>query len=250
MEIDTYTLITGATSGIGKETAIKLSQSTKLVLHGRNVNRLDDLLQLCTNPEKHIVWQHDLESIETIEQSITTAFFSKTGHHINNFIHCAGALAVAPMRSMDPSTVRKIMDVTFGSAVEMVRILVKKKINNRQLKNIIFISSTASKFGAKGFNVYCASKGALDAFMRAIAVELAPDVRSNSILPGAIRTAMTETMFNDPQMNERIQAGYPLGIGKPSDIVSVMEFLLSDQSRWITGQQFVVDGGRTVNITA
>jgi NAD(P)-dependent dehydrogenase (short-subunit alcohol dehydrogenase family) len=61
---------------------------------------------------------------------------------------------------------------------------------------------------------------------------------------------MTEDMFNDPATLNRLQIGYPLGVGKSSDIASAIEFLLSDQSRWITGQQLVVDGGRTVNITA
>jgi NAD(P)-dependent dehydrogenase (short-subunit alcohol dehydrogenase family) len=118
------------------------------------------------------------------------------------------------------------------------------------LRNIVFVSSTASKFGAKGFSLYCASKGALDSLMRALAVELAPGIRVNSVLPGGVRTEMTESMFNDPQLADRLSVNYPLGLGQPSDIALAIEFLLSDKARWITGQQLVVDGGRTVNITA
>jgi NAD(P)-dependent dehydrogenase (short-subunit alcohol dehydrogenase family) len=86
--------------------------------------------------------------------------------------------------------------------------------------------------------------------MRAAAVELAPDVRVNSVLPGAVRTAMTESMLADDALQTRMEADYPLGLGEPGDIAAAVEFLLSEKARWITGQQLVVDGGRTVNITA
>ncbi len=105
-----------------------------------------------------------------------------------------------------------------------MRQLVKKKINDKQLRGIVFVSSTASRFGARGFNIYCASKGALDAFMRALAVELAPDVRVNSVLPGAVRTAMTDAMLNDPELVERMRADYPLGMGAVTDVVSAILF--------------------------
>ena len=142
------------------------------------------------------------------------------------------------------------MAVNFHSAAEIIRLLLMKPINNRQLKNIVFISSIASKFGAKGFNHYSASKGALDALMRSLAVELAPEIRVNSILPGGIRTERTESMFTNPELEGRLDANYPLGLGLPTDIASCVEFLLSDHSRWITGQQLVIDGGRTSNISA
>ena len=86
--------------------------------------------------------------------------------------------------------------------------------------------------------------------MKALAVELAPGIRVNSILPGGIRTHMTTEIFNDPDMVAKFNRDYPLGIGEPSDITNMVEFLMSDKSRWITGQQLVVDGGRTSNITA
>jgi NAD(P)-dependent dehydrogenase (short-subunit alcohol dehydrogenase family) len=151
---------------------------------------------------------------------------------------------------MEPAQAREIMNVNFFSAAEITRLLLKKKINHLQLRNIVFVSSTASKFGAKGLNLYCATKGALDSLMRALAVELAPEIRINSVLPGGVRTSMTESMFADPQLAARLGADYPLGPGNISDIAAAVEFLLSDKARWVTGQQFTVDGGRTVNISA
>jgi len=98
--------------------------------------------------------------------------------------------------------------------------------------------------------LYCASKGALDSFMRALAVELAPDIRVNSILPGGVRSRMTESMFADPEMAARLTKDYPLGAGEIEDIVNAAEFIISEKARWITGQQLIIDGGRTINISA
>ncbi|MFR7810682.1 MAG: SDR family NAD(P)-dependent oxidoreductase [Butyricimonas faecihominis] len=88
----------------------------------------------------------------------------------------------------------------------------------------------------------------MDSLMRSLAVELAPRVRVNSVLPGGVRTAMTEHMYQDENLIERM-AALSLGPGKVKDIYMAVKFLLSDEARWVTGQQFTVDGGRTINIT-
>ena len=249
MEPGFCTLITGASSGIGRATAELLSRGRRLVLHGRDTNRLEETRNRCANPDQHALWPMDLAQPDGIQASLP-GFLSTQGLDVQCFVHCAGAMKILPMRQMDLRSARDIMNVNFFSAVEIIRLLLKKDINHRQLRNIVLISSTASNFGARGFHLYCASKGALDSLMRALAVELAPEVRANSVLPGAVRTGMTESMFSDPETAARLGADYPLGIGNPADIAAAVEFLLSDNARWITGQQLVVDGGRTVNISA
>ena len=131
----------------------------------------------------------------------------------------------------------------------LVKALMNRKVNAGALKSVVFISSNISNFGAKAFSVYGASKGAVDSLMRSLAVELAPRVRVNSVLPGGVRTAMTEHMYQDENLVNRIAAAYPLGLGEVKDIYMTVNFLLSDAARWVTGQQFTVDGGRTINIT-
>ena len=205
--------------------------------------------QMCQSPEQHMTWPMDLKETAGIEPSLRT-ILSELETGVQGFVHCAGALHVLPIRSIVPSIVEDVMNVNFASALEITRILASKNTNRKNLRNVVFVSSTASKFGAKGFGLYCASKGALDSLMRALAVELAPGVRVNSVLPGAVRTDMTDEMLNDPEMASRIQSQYPLGIGKASDIASAVEFLISDESRWVTGHQLVVDGGCTADITA
>ena len=244
-----YTLLSGATSAIGREIARRLSSNRDLVLHGRNLNRLSETRSVCQNADRHIIWPFDLVDSDGIERALP-ALLHEQGAVIDCFVHCAGVLKILPMRQQEPLLARETMNVNFFSAAEIVRLLLKKNVNQRRLKNVVFVSSTASKFGARGFNLYCASKGALDSLMRALAVELAPDIRVNSVLPGGIRTPMTESMFTDTSLAGRLAVDYPLGLGQPSDIAAAVEFLVSENARWITGQQLIVDGGRTANITA
>jgi NAD(P)-dependent dehydrogenase (short-subunit alcohol dehydrogenase family) len=86
--------------------------------------------------------------------------------------------------------------------------------------------------------------------MRCLAIELAPNTRVNSVLPGAILTEMTQDIFSDEEVVKKIKETYPLGIGETNDIYQIVDFLLSENSKWITGQQITVDGGRSINITA
>jgi len=244
----TYTLITGASSGIGQAIAVRLSEQRRLILHGRDLERLNQTLARSANPGQHLIWQYDLREIDGLAKSLG-GLIGDHGIAVECFIHSAGLLKVLPIRSVDHRSLAEVMNVNFVSAVEIIGLLTKKKVNHQQLKNILLISSIISNFGARGFSMYSASKGALDSLMRNLAVELAPAVRVNSILPGGIRTAMTDGMLADPEVMAKFELDYPLGIGEVDDIVNAAEFLISDRSRWITGQQMVIDGGRTVNIS-
>lgn len=244
-----YVLLTGASSGIGREMAVKLSAGHRLILNGRNQERLEQTLRSCSEPERHLIWARDLSKVETLGGDLAS-FLVEHSATVCGFIHSAAILKILPLRSLGLALTREIFDTNFFSAMEITTALMKKKVNHGGLRNIVFISSIASKYGAKGFSAYCASKGALDSLMKALAVELAPEVRVNSVLPGGVRTKMTETIFDDPDMEAAFQRDYPLGIGNPEDVIHAVEFLISNEARWITGQQMVVDGGRTANITA
>ena len=249
MDPSKVTLITGASSGSGRRIAVHLSRSRRLILHGRDCARLLETRDLCERPAEHLMWNFDLRRGDHIEGALEP-LLRVNQLAIENFVHCAGTLKIQPLRLLDRGSAQEILDVNFMAALEILRLLVRPKINAKHLRGVVLISSTASRFGARGFSAYCASKGALDAFMRAAAVELAPRVRVNSVLPGATRSAMTAAMLSVTELRGRMESDYPLGLGDPDDVAWAVEFLLSDKSRWITGQEFVVDGGRTANISA
>jgi NAD(P)-dependent dehydrogenase (short-subunit alcohol dehydrogenase family) len=241
-----FTLITGASSGIGRAIAVRLSPTRPLILHGRDRVRLEQTRLLCSAPERHVLWQLDLNVVPSIAASLTSLLAERS---VEAFVHCAGTVTVLPMRNTDHKVAQTILNVNFLAAVEIVNVLLKKKINDRQLTNVVFISSIFSRFGARGHAAYCASKAALDGFMRALAVELAPAIRVNSILPGAMKTSMSLDSFSNPEILEKLNRDYPMGIGEPTDVAGAVEFILSSKARWLTGQQITIDGGRTANMS-
>jgi NAD(P)-dependent dehydrogenase (short-subunit alcohol dehydrogenase family) len=243
-----FTLITGASSGIGREVAVQLSKTRRLILHGRNATRLNETNALCANAASHLLWSFDLAQLTALAASLS-ALLQASSAAIEAFVHAAGTVVTLPMRSTDHRVAQQIMDVNFFSALEIIHHLLKRKLNAGALTDIVFISSIWSRSGAKGHAAYSASKAATDGLMRALAVELAPSIRVNSILPGAIKTAMSEATFADPAIAEKLQRDYPLGVGSPQDIAEAVEFVLSRKSRWLTGQELVIDGGRTINMS-
>lgn len=244
-----HLLLTGASSGIGRDMAIGLSDRYSLILNGRDAERLEETRRACRSPERHLCWPRDLAEVGTLGAALT-GFLGEHGAQVSGFVHCAAILKVLPLRSIAIEHAQDVMNTNVLAAMEITRVLTRRAVNGRSLEGIVFISSIAGRFGAKGFTAYCASKAALDGLMKALAVELGPQVRVNSVLPGGVRTPMTDAMFDDPDTAERLTRDYPLGVGLPSDIGDAVAFLLSPQARWITGHQMTVDGGRSANISA
>lgn len=237
-----YLLITGASSGIGRECAIRLSKEYNLILCARRSDELEETKRLCANSSTHIVFQCDLSDIFSIGDKLN-ALILDNNITIDKFLHSAGVLLLSSARSFDYNNCEKIFNTNVFSAMEIIKHLLRKN-NKKALKNIVFISALYSKKAVIGNSVYASSKAALDSYMRCLAKELAPEVRANSILPGGIKTAITKTMTNE-QLSE-IEKNYPLGFGETEDIANMAEFLFSDKAKWITGQQFLVDGGASI----
>jgi NAD(P)-dependent dehydrogenase (short-subunit alcohol dehydrogenase family) len=242
-----YILMTGASSGIGSCLAIGLSRTYNLILHGRNEERLQNTRSLCDKSKEHLIYIADLAELEDLESSLSQ-FITENHLEVSHFIHCAGFMKMLPLKSMSVEIINRTFAINVHAAALIVKVLTYRKVNSA-LKSIVFISSNVSNFGAKAFSIYAGSKAALDSVMRCLAVELAPKIRINSVLPGAISTEMTKGIFEDKDVMARMKLNYPLGLGEANDVFEVVNFLISDKSKWITGQQFVVDGGRTINIS-
>lgn len=243
-----YIIITGASSGMGREMAKRFSASYPVVLNGRDRERLEETRQQCQDPQNQLIWQYDLENVVDVEQALAV-FLTEHQVRVVYFVHCAGYMKTYPLKMVSASLFQQTFNINVISGALIIKTLMNRKLNGDTLKSVVLISSNISNFGAKAFGVYGASKGAVDALMRSLAVELAPRVRLNSVLPGGVRTSMTEHMYQDEELVKRMAATYPLGLGEVNDIYEAVNFLLSDKARWITGQQCTVDGGRTINIT-
>lgn len=241
-----YTLITGASSGVGRELSVYLSKSRRLIINGRNEERLRETKERCEI--EPLIWRYDLNDIQNVETALLS-FIKDEGLSIRSFVHCAGIMKLAPIRAVNAEVLNSIYNVNVFAPALLTKTLAARKVNGRSLKTVVYISSNISGRGAAAFSVYGSSKAALDGLMRNLAVELAPNIRINSVLPGGMMTEMTREIFEDETRKAEFEKNYPLGIGKPEDIAPVVEFLLSDHSGWITGQQITVDGGRTVDIT-
>jgi NAD(P)-dependent dehydrogenase (short-subunit alcohol dehydrogenase family) len=248
MEQKSYVLLTGASSGIGREIAVQLSSTYNVILNGRDRERLEDTLLACSGSNDCMAWPFDLIDVNAIENELS-AFLTQNNCAVSHFVHAAGHMKTIPLKMMTADSFLSFFKVNTISAAMIVKTLMKKKVNHGSLKSVVFISSNISNFGAKAFGAYASSKAAIDGLMRCLAVELAPSVRVNSVLPGGVRTAMTEHMYQDAELIERMSATYPLGLGTTRDIFPAVKFLISDDAGWITGQQLTVDGGRTINIS-
>jgi NAD(P)-dependent dehydrogenase (short-subunit alcohol dehydrogenase family) len=161
----------------------------------------------------------------------------------DGFVHCAGILLLGAFRVSQPDQEAALFAVNVFSAIEIVRFLIRKVPNRASLNHIVFVSSAASLFGVRGNVLYTASKGALDAFMKSAAIELAPRCRVNSVLPGLVQGGMSDLTRDLAGFEDSVRTNYPLGLGTPEQVAGIVEMLFSDRASWITGQQILVDGG-------
>ena len=243
---ENFTLVTGASSGIGREVAVNLSKSRNLVLSGRRVSELEKTRDLCHNNSEIKIWVSDFGLSDLIRGSLRD-FLMQEVMYISEFVNCAGQVEVSPVRLNTHETSLRHLQVNYLSPMEIVSELISKRTNNRLLSNCVFVSSIWSKGGAAGYANYSGSKAALDGAMRSMAIELAPNVRLNTIVLGAVETPMSQAALSNEATLAKILERYPLGIGKPENVADLVRFLLSSESRWMTGQQIILDGGRTAN---
>ena len=239
-----YTLITGATSDIGKQICATLEASG----HSLLMTDLDEDVLLETrsglqHPELHQVLALDLSDVEQAEYTLTD-YLVKEQLSVSNAVFAAGIFAVKPIKMTNYAFVKKNFDIALFSIFALTRVLTSKKTNADNLQGIVMISSVSAIMGTKGYATYGAVKAGMLGLMKSLAAELAPKVRVNAVMPGGIRTRTTNFMY---EMQETPNPRYLLGDGEKTDISNMVEFLLSEKSRWITGQEFVVDGGLTIN---
>jgi len=240
-------IVTGASSGLGKQVAISCSNmGARVILIARNLDRLLETQSEMQNPCFHIPISLDLVEFDKI-QIIIEEVVSRIGK-IDGLVNCAGISSTLPLRSVSPEKLQSHFNINVFSAYNLVRIVSSPKYFSMEGGSIIFISSVAGMVGENAKSAYSMTKGALISGSRSLAVELAPKkIRVNSISPGLIITPlnMNADHITDPQKRQALENQHLLGLGLPEDVANACIYLLSDASRWVTGTNLVVDGGYT-----
>ena len=237
-------LITGASSGIGRQCAITFSKlGANVILIARNEERLKETYNKLDRGN-HLIISQDITEYDRLEEIINTAV-NKVGK-LSGFVHSAGIEMTLPLRSMKHSYYEEMFATNVISGFELARIISKKKYLDENGASFVFISSIMGTLGQVGKIAYCSSKGALISGAKAMALELvSKNIRVNTILPAVVETEMSKKMFSylSEESQKEIMNMHPLGLGQPEDIANACVFLLSDAARWITGTNLIVDGG-------
>lgn len=242
-------IISGATSGIGLGLCIDLLNKGdyKIIAIGRDFTQLKELAgkEQFENGNLELLVL-DLADPKAIEEHLQAAI-DKTGK-IDYFVNCAGIEDTNAMISYNYEKLKSFFDVNFFAAFEIMRIFSKKK-NSNEGGAVVLLSSVMGQLGQYGKTAYCSSKSAILGLVRAGALDLSKrKIRVNAVLPGVVETPMTQKLFQSLSADNvaSIEKMHPLGLGKVEDIVNTINFLLSEDSRWITGQSIVIDGGYSI----
>ena len=234
-----HILITGASSGLGRQIAIDLARGgANLILNGRDITKLEETRNLCKAHSEVFLIAKDL-----IDEDFINAFSSQIDIPIDGVVLNAGVVKLNPIAYISQFDVDNIFDVNVKSNMLLMKFFVRKKLLNRR-SSVVFVSSIATRKPTVGNSVYNASKSALNGFAQSLALEVASrGIRVNSVLPGYVETNILGKVRDEDEIKKHLTE-YPLGrFGTPSDISSLVCFLLSDDSSWITGSQIPIDGG-------
>lgn len=234
-------LITGASSGIGRGVCIDCSKmGAKVHLMARNEERLNETLSQMES-DGHVIHQVDLCSTDDINRLVDEL------PQIDGVVLCAGIIKTIPVKNINEEAMNEIFNANILGDIKLVsRLLKKKKLNVGA--SVVFISSV-STFNVKiGNSLYSATKGAVNSFAKAMALEVSKQkMRVNCIQPGFVPSAiLSGGAIEEDSFLKFYAERHPLGFGTPTDIANCCIYLLSDAARWVTGSIFTIDGGYTL----
>ena len=228
-------LVVGATGSIGSNLAEQLHASGKEIhLVGRNEDNTKTLAQKlnCSFTISDVLEDGFVERIKTDIQDI------------KGIAYCVGSIDLKPLRLVSENDFNKCMKLNLYSAVDLIKGFQESLKKNKG--SIVLFSTVAAQRGFTNHSIIASTKAAVEGLTVSLAAEFAPNIRVNCIAPSLTKSKISNFILKNEKMAESIAKMHPLKrLGEGSDSSSVANFLLSDNSSWITGQILGVDGGRS-----
>lgn len=234
-------LVTGASRGIGLAIAQRLvDDGARVCITARRQEALDAAVEQLGGAQHAIAVAGRADDVEHQRAAVARAVdaFGSLDLLVNN---TGINPAYGPLMGLDLDAARKIVEVNCIAALSWVQQAHAAWLGEHG-GAVVNVSSVAGLKPAPGIGFYGASKAMLGHLTEELAVELGPTIRVNAVAPAVVKTVFATALYEGRE--EQVAAGYPLRrLGVPDDIASVVAFLLSDDSAWMTGQTVVVDGG-------
>lgn len=240
-------IVTGVSSGIGQQVAISCSQmGAKVIMLARNEERLKETRKKLAGEGHHAI-SHDQTDLGH-QKELVADIVAKTGS-IDGLVNCAGISTVLPLKLMTPVTVEQYFRTNVYGPIELTRQVLIIKNVSKEGASVIFFASVMGVVGENAKSLYSMTKGAVISGARSLAIEYAKKkIRVNVVSPGVVVTLINahQSYIADPDKRAVLEGQHPLGLGQTEDVANACIYLLSDASRWVTGQNLVIDGGYTI----
>jgi NAD(P)-dependent dehydrogenase (short-subunit alcohol dehydrogenase family) len=241
-------VVTGGNAGIGEAIAQTFArEGAAVVITGRRQDELDRVVHEITHRKGKVIAVAGSVTDDRHVRAVVNEAIQRFGS-LDILINNAGVGEFGRrLHELDDETWARVLDVNLTGVFRMTRAAVPEMLK-RGRGSIVNISSIASLVGIPYLPAYAASKGALDALTRAIAVDYAKDgLRCNVVNPGLIATPMAAPLMANPEQLDPILDRYPIRRpGKPEEVAAMVLYLASDEAMWVTGGTFTIDGGMTV----
>ena len=168
---------------------------------------------------------------------------------LDGIVSCAGIVETKMLKFTEEDDLLRLFNTNAFSSIRLIRTLVQQKKLNKEASIVIISSISGVKCGYLGGSIYGATKGALEGFTKATALELAPQkIRVNTITPGMVETSLLKDCEIDSELLKADKQRYPLKrYGNPEEVGYCAVYLLSDATKWMTGTSLLIDGGYTLN---
>jgi len=243
------TIVTGGNAGIGEAVAKRFAEEgAAVVITGRRQGELDRVINEIGKNKGKVLPVAGSVTDETHVREVTQRALDRFGR-IDVLVNNAGIGDFGRrIHETDDATWSTLLDVNVTGVFRMTRAVVPHMLKQGR-GSIVNISSVASLVGIPGAPVYATSKGAIDAFTRALAIDYAKDgIRCNVVNPGLIDTPMAAPLMANPDMLQPILSHYAIRRpGTPAEVANMVLYLASDEAAWVTGGTFTIDGGMTVS---